>query len=176
MSNPWNRASPAVWPLGPNQSTDNFSGLPSGQAKGLGVISPTALSLSNPLGDIILPPWKITLTSSPSTGGSISRYLLFSEDDVLWPGNISPTSTSNQEVALAAWLASDTAVAQVALIDALTTQSGQTLYQTRWQTIRGLIGNVPTYCSILVYNDSSVAFASYSSGNQSAEYVVESYN
>jgi hypothetical protein len=174
MSNPWNRASPAVWPLGPNQSTDNFSGLPSGQARGLGVISPSTLSA--PFGDIILPPWRLTLASSPSAGNSISRYLLFSEDDVLWPGNINPASTSDQSTVLAAWLAADTAAGQVALIDTLTTQSGQTLYMTRWQTIRGLIGNVPTYCSILVYNQSGAAFAAYSSGNQSATYVPETYN
>jgi len=174
MSNPWNRASPATWPYGPNQTTDNFSSLPNGQAKGLGIISPSTVSA--PFGDIILPPWKFTLSANPTAGNSISRYLLFSEDDVLWPGNIGPTSTSDQSVALAAWLAADPLVANLALIDTLTMQGTQTLYLTRWVSIRGLIGNVPTYCAILIYNNSGQALAAYSSGNQSATYVTESYN
>jgi hypothetical protein len=173
MSNPWNRASPATWPNGPNQTTDNFSSLPNGQAKGLGVISPGTVSA--PYGDIILPPWKIA-TGTVTAGNTISRYLLFSEDNTLWPGNISPTSTSDQSTALAAWLAADPLVANLALIDTLTMQGGQALYQTRWASIRGLIGNVPTYCAILVYNNSGAALAAYSSGNQSATYVTESYN
>jgi hypothetical protein len=174
MSNPWNRASPATWPNGPNQTTDNFSSLPNGQAKGLGVISPSTGSA--PFGDIILPPWKFMLSANPTAGNSISRYLLFSEDDVLWPGNIGPTSPSDQSSLLAAWLAADPLVANLALIDTLTMQGTQTLYLTRWVSIRGLIGNVPSYCAILVYNNSGQALAAYLSGNQSATYVTESYN
>lgn len=172
MSNPWSRAAPATWPNGPNQSTDNFSGLANSAAKGLGILSPS--TVGQPFGDIILPPWRIT-TGTVTAGTTISRYLLFSEDGSLWPGNISPSSTSDQSTALASWLAYDPAAAALALIDTLTMQSGVTLYQTRWQSIRGLIGNVPSYCAIVVYNNSGAALAAYSSGNQSATYAAESY-
>jgi hypothetical protein len=150
-----------------------MSSLANGQAKGLGAIN--SGTISQPFGDIILPPWKITTAAGPTAGNMISRYLLFSEDNTIWPGGISPTSTSDQSSSLATWLAFDPGAAALALIDTLTIQSGVTLYQTRWQSIRGLIGNVPTYCTVLLYNTSGVALAAYSSGNQSATYVTESY-
>lgn len=141
------------------------------------MISPSPTSA--PYGDIILPPWKFTLSANPTAGNTISRYLLFSEDDATWPGNISPTSTSAQSSLFAAWLAADPLVENLALIDTLTMSGSQTLYQTRWVSIRGLIGNVPTYCAILVYNNSGQTLASYSAGppaNQIASYVTKSYN
>ncbi len=172
MSNPWSRAVATTWPNGPNQSPDNMSSLANGQARGLGIINPS--TLSQPFGDIILPPWKIS-TGTVSAGNTISRYLLFSEDNTLWPGGISPTSTFDQSAALNNWLAYDPAGAALALIDTLNMQAGVSLYQTRWQSIRGLIGNVPSYCAVLLYNNSGAALAAYSSGNQSATYATESY-
>ncbi len=172
MSNPWSRVAAATWPNGPNQSTDNMSSLANGQAKGLGVINPG--TLSQPFGDIILPPWKIT-TGTVTPGNTISRYLLFSEDNSLWPGGIDPNSTSDQSTALANWLAYDPAAAALTLLDTLTMQSGVTLYQTRWQSIRGLIGNVPTYCAVLLHNNCGATLAAYSSANQVATYATESY-
>lgn len=173
MSNPWSRATPVVWPNGPNQTTDNMSSLASAAAKGLGIVSPG--TVSQPFGDIILPPWKITLASGPTVGNAISRYLLFSEDGSLWPGGINPSSASDQSAALAAWLAYDPTAADLALIDTLTMSNAVTVYQTRWQSLRGLIGNIPSYCAVLLYNNSGVALAAYSAGNQSATYVGESY-
>ena len=126
MSNPWSRAVATTWPNGPNQSPDNMSSLANGQARGLGIINPS--TLSQPFGDIILPPWKIS-TGTVSAGNTISRYLLFSEDNTLWPGGISPTSTFDQSAALNNWLAYDPAAAALALIDTLNMQAGVSLYQ-----------------------------------------------
>src|SRR5271166_5480686 len=120
MSNPWSRGSVTTWPRGPNQSPDNFSSLASGAAKTLGVlINGTPAS---PWGDIILPAWKITLASSPTTGGLITRYLLFSEDNTVWPGGIDPTVNTDQSATLAAAIAADTGFG-AALIDTITVQS-----------------------------------------------------
>lgn len=183
MANPWTRATPLVWPYGPNGgSGDNFSGLPNNQAKTLGIVQPS--TLSQPLGDLILPPWKITLASSPTVaGGLITRYLLFAEDNTtpVWPGGISPTATGDQSAALATFLAYDPAAATLggAMLDQLTIQSGVQVYQTRWFTIsRGLIGNSASFATILIYNQSGYAFATYTAGppaNQAAPYVTDVY-
>jgi hypothetical protein len=175
MSNPWTRSTVITWPLGPNQSTDNFSALASGQCKCLGVLSPSGVAA--PFGDIVLPPWKITLASAPTAGAAISRYLLMSEDNTIWPGGISPASASDQSPALAAWLTYDPAAAQAAMLDQLVMSGSVTIYQTRWYSLRGaFLGNVPSYCTIAVFNQSGVAFAAYSSGNQVADYATDTYN
>lgn len=179
MSNPWNRATPAIWPYGANGgSGDNFSSLPTGQAKCIGVVQPGTLSA--PFGDLIIPPWKVTFASAPTTGTFFTRYVLFSEDPagVLWPGGISPTSGSDQSGLLAAWLAYDTGgagAAVLALLDQLMLSNSVSTYYTRWHSIRGLIGNVPTYCTILVYNQGGHALAAYSTGIHSTTYVSEAY-
>jgi hypothetical protein len=182
MSDPWLR-SPSVspfianWPNGPNQSTDNVTALAAGAANGMGVLNAEQLGIqSTPWGDIIIPVWKLTLASSPTTGGLISRYLLFSEDDILWPGAINPSvgQGTNQAAALAAWLLSDPQAANLALLDQLTVQSGQTVYQTRWYSVRGLIGTVPRFLSILLANGASVAFSA-TAGNHNTGYAVEYY-
>jgi hypothetical protein len=180
MPQPWDRTAPATWPMGPAQTTDNLSGLVSGTARGLGVISPSPTT--SPWGDIIIPPWQITLSSTPMAGNKIYRYLLFTEPPgTLWPGGIDPTSTSDQSAALAAWVGSppgtggyDPGAVGGALLDVLTTTTA-TVYRTRWFTLGRTIGNVASYTAILVYNDSGVDFAAYSSGNQVAQYVIESY-
>ena len=172
--NPWNRGTATVWPLGPNQSpTDNFSGLSAGAAKALGVINPSPIT--GPFGDIIIPSWKITLASSPATGGTIQVYLLFSEDNQVWPGGLDPTSTADQSATLAGALLADSGFSAGALLYTITVQSGVTVYQPRWFSLRGLIGNVPSYCSILIWNNTNVAFAAYSADNQVANYALDTY-
>ena len=173
MSNPWSRASPLTWPLGPNQTTDNFSGLPNGQAKCLGVISPS--TLTQPFGDVILPPWQYTTAAGPTAGNTIQRYMLFSEDNVIWPGGINPTAITDQSVALTTWLAADSAAVGGSLLDTITIQSGAILYKSSWRSIRGLVGDVPTYMTVLVWNQSGVALAAFSANNQSATYVLDTY-
>lgn len=173
MSNPWTRNAATAWPQGPNQSPDNFSGLASGAAKALGVINPSPTTA--PWGDLIIPPWKFTLASAPTTGGLIQVYLLFSEDNTTWPGGISPTSTSSQISTLQAWQSYDSTGAAAALLFELTASNSVTVYQTREFTIRGMSGQVPSYATALVYNNTSVAFAAFSAGNQVATYATETY-
>lgn len=175
MANPFTRGAVVTWQYGPAQSPDNFSSLAAGAARGLGVVNPG----TPPVGlyrDIILPPWQITLAASPTTGGTIQRYLLFSEDNTHWPGNISPTSTSSQAAALAAAILDDSGFATGTLIDTITVQSGTTVYYTRWFSLYALIGNMASYSSVLVYNNTSQAFAAFSSNNQVAQYALDTYN
>jgi hypothetical protein len=186
MSNPWTRngaGTPLVWPYGANgASGDNFSSLPNNAAKCLGVISPGTVTA--PFGDVIIPPWKFQLVSSPSvSGGLLTRYIFGSEDDTtpVWPGGISPTSTADQynsgNGAFGQWLSYDLNAAQ-AFFDQITIVSGIQTYYTRWRGLRGFFtdGNIPTYLTILCYNTTGYAIAAYSSGNNVTTYCTDTYN
>jgi hypothetical protein len=171
MSNPWLRGAPTVWPDGPAQSSDHVTSLANGQALGLGKLWAENLGLVTPLGDLILPPWKIT-TGSGSVNGTISRYLIVSEDGNLWTGGIDPTSSSDQSALLAAMLTYDGINA--ALIDSITVSAATTAYYFRWRSLQSLLGNVPHYVSVLIYNQSGQALNG-TAGNHTAQYVTEGY-
>jgi hypothetical protein len=171
MSNPWIRGAPAVWPHGPGQSPDSVTSLPNNQALGLGKLWAENIGLVTPFGDLILPPWKIT-TGSGGVSGTISRYLIASEDGSLWTGGIDPTSSSDQSALLAAMLAYDGTNA--ALIDSITVSAATTAYYFRWRSLQGLLSNVPHYVSILLYNQSGQALNA-TAGNHTVQYASESY-
>ena len=171
MSNPWSRGAPATWPHGPGQSPDSITSLPNNQALGMGKLWAENIGLVTPLGDLILPPWKIT-TGSGTVAGTISRYLIVSEDGVLWTGGIDPTSSSDQSAALSAMLAYDGANA--ALIDQITVSAATTAYYFRWRSLQAMLGNVPHYASILVYNQSGQALNG-TAANHTAQYASEAY-
>ena len=171
MSNPWIRGAPTVWPHGPGQSPDAITALANGQALGMGKLWAENIGLATPLGDLILPPWKIT-TGSGWVSGTISRYLIVSEDGSLWTGGIDPTSSSDQSAALFAMLNYDGANA--ALIDNITVSAASTAYYFRWRSLQSMLGNVPHYVSILVYNQSGQALSA-TAGNHTAQYASESY-
>ena len=92
MSNPLSVASLATFPLGPGQSTDNLTGLPNGQAKGLGALGTTLVQYY----DDIVAPIQIKSGSSVSGSGTVSLFLVCSEDGVSWTNGINPNSTSDQ--------------------------------------------------------------------------------
>jgi hypothetical protein len=171
MSNPWVRGTPTVWPHGPGQTPDALTSLANGQAKGMGSLWAENISLVTPFGDLILPPWKIT-TGSGSVSGPISRYLITSEDGSLWTGGIDPTSSSDQSTLLSAMLTYDGVNA--ALIDQVTAAAANTAYYFRWRSLQSLLGNVPHYVSILVFNQSGQAL-NVTAGNHTAQYASESY-
>jgi hypothetical protein len=171
MSNPWIRGAPTVWPHGPGQSPDIVTSLPNGQALGIGKLWAENIGLITPLGDLILPPWKIT-TGSGGVSGTISRYLIVSEDGLLWTGGIDPTSASDQSTLLSAMLTYDGANA--ALIDSITVSAPTTAYYFRWRNLQGMLSNVPRYMSILLYNQSGQALSA-TAGNHTVQYASESY-
>ena len=171
MSNPWLRGTPTVWPHGPGQSPDSVTSLPNNQALGRGKLWAENIGLVTPLGDLILPPWKIT-TGSGGVSGTISRYLIASEDGSLWTGGIDPTSSSDQSTLLSAMLTYDGTNA--ALIDSITVSAPTTAYYFRWRSLQGLLSNVPHYISILLYNQSGQALSA-TAGNHTVQYASESY-
>lgn len=171
MSNPWIRGAPTVWPHGPGQSPDTLTALANGEALGMGKLWAENIGLATPLGDLILPPWRVT-TGSGSVGGTISRYLIVSEDGSLWTGGIDPTTLSDQSTALLAMLGYDGANA--ALIDQITVSTSTTAYYFRWRSLQSMLGNAPHYVSILVYNQSGQALSA-TAANHTAQYASESY-
>jgi hypothetical protein len=171
MSNPWVRANPTVWPQGPGQSPDHLTALPNGQALGMGKLWAENIGLVSPLGDLILPPWKIR-TGAGTVSGTVSRYLILSEDGALWTGGIDPTSSSDQSALLTAMLSYDGANA--ALLDSITVSASATTYYFRWRSLQSLLSNLPHYASILVYNQSGQALDA-TAANFTAQYVSESY-
>jgi hypothetical protein len=171
MSNPWIRGAPAVWPHGPGQSPDSVTSLPNGQALGMGSLWAENIGLVTPLGDLILPPWKIT-TGSGAVSGTISRYLIVSEDGSNWTGGINPTSSSDQSTLLSAMLAYDNSNA--AFIDQITVSVAATAYYFRWRSLQSMLGNAPHYVSVLLYNQSGQALSAIA-GNHTAQYASESY-
>ena len=90
----------------------------------------------------------------------------------MWTGGIDPTSSSDQSTALAAMLSYDGASA--ALIDSITVSAAATTYFFRWRSLQSMLGNVPHYAAILVYNQSGQALDS-TAANFTAQYVSESY-
>jgi hypothetical protein len=171
MSNPSIRGTPTVWPDGPAQSPDHVTSLANGQALGLGKLWAENIGLATPFGDLILPPWKIT-TGSGSVSGTISRYLILSEDGTLWTGGVDPTSNSDQSTALAAMLAYDGTNAS--LIDSITVAAASTAYYFRWRSLQSMLGNLPHYASVLIYNQSGRALSA-TAAPHTVQYVSESY-
>jgi len=144
MSNPLSVASLATFPLGPGQSTDNLTGLPNSQAKGLGTLGATLVQYY----DDIVAPIQIKSGSSVSGSGTVSLFLVCSEDGVSWTNGINPNSTSDQS-SLIGSLAS--------LMPVVTMTANATLYHFPEFSVYSLLGFMPTYWSILVYNQSGAA-------------------
>ena len=145
MSNPLSVASLATFPLGPAQSTDNLTALPNGQAKGLGALGTTLVQYY----DDIVAPIQIKSGSAVSGSGTVSLYLVCSEDGISWTNGLNPNSTSDQS-SLIGSLASLTPMVTVA--------ANAALYYFSEFSVYSLLGFMPTYWSILVYNQSGAAF------------------
>ena len=161
MSNPLSVASLAAFPLGPGQSTDNLTALPNGQAKGLGAVGTTLVQYY----DDIVAPIQIKSGSAVSGSGTASLYLVCSEDGISWTNGINPNSTSDQS-SLIGSLASLTPVVSV-------TASAAVYYFPEF-SVYSLLGFMPTYWSILVYNQSGSAF-DLTAANFYAKHSLVSY-
>jgi hypothetical protein len=161
MSNPLTVASLATFPLGPGQSTDNLTALPNGQAKGLGALGTSLVQYY----DDVVAPIQIKSGSSVSGSGTVSLYLVCSEDGTSWTNGISPISTSDQS-SLIGSLPSLTSV--------VTVTANAALYYFPEFSVYSLLGFMPTYWSILIYNQSGAAF-DLTAANFYAKHSLVSY-
>ncbi|HWS93831.1 MAG TPA: hypothetical protein VN306_15480 [Mycobacterium sp.] len=144
MSNPLSVASLATFPLGPGQSTDNLTALQNGQAKGLGALGTTLVQYY----DDIVAPIQIKSGSSVSGSGSVSLFLVCSEDGTNWTNGINPNSSADQSSLIGTL---------TPLTPAVTVASNATIYVLPEFSIYSLLGFMPTYWSIVVYNQSGAA-------------------
>jgi hypothetical protein len=144
MSNPLSVASLATFPLGPGQSTDNLTALPNGQAKGLGALGTTLVQYY----DDIVAPIQIKSGSSVSGSGNVSLFLVCSEDATNWTNAINPNSSADQSSLIGTL---------TPLAPAVTVASDATIYVLPEFSIYSLLGFMPTYWSIVVYNQSGAA-------------------
>jgi hypothetical protein len=172
MSDPWSRGTPATWPYGPSgASGDHVTGLANNTTVALGFLVPG--TISQPFGDIILPPWKLT-TGSGSVSGVISRWLITSEDGSNWTGGLSPISGSDQSAALAAYLATDANASAAMLIDQITASAAATAYWFRERFLYSFLGNIPTYTAILLQNQSGQALSA-TAAQHLVQNVIDGY-
>jgi hypothetical protein len=145
MSNPLSVASLATFPLGPAQSTDNLTGLPSNQAKGLGSLGTALVQYY----DDIVAPLQFKSGASGTTGtGTVSLYLVCSEDGTNWSNGINPNSSSDQSTLIG--------TLQM-LTPAITVTANATTYLFPEFSIYSLLGFMPTYWAVVVYNQSGAA-------------------
>jgi len=162
MSNPLSVASLATFPLGPGQSTDNLTALPNGQAKGLGALGTTLVQYYD---DIVAPIQIKSGTAGVTGSGTASLFLVCSEDGTSWTNGINPNSTSDQS----------------SLIDSLpslspvvTVAANGALYYFPEFSVYSLLGFMPTYWALLVYNQSGTAFDA-TAANFIAKHSLVSY-
>jgi hypothetical protein len=90
MASPFTYGSVTNMPNGPGAGTDNLTGLTNGKALGLGNLT----NGGTPYANVMIPPIKIKTGTTAS--GTLSLYLITSEDGTIYTDGISPTSTSDQ--------------------------------------------------------------------------------
>ena len=161
MSNPLSVASLATFPLGPGQPTDNLTALPNGQAKGLGALGTGLVQYY----DDIIAPIRLKSGGSVSGSGNASLFLVCSEDGITWTNGINPNSTSDQSSLLGSL---------PSLTPVMTMAANATPYYFPEFSVYSLLGFMPTFWAIVVYNQSGAAFDS-SATNFFAQHSLVSY-
>jgi hypothetical protein len=169
MANPYVPANPAAWPNSPGGGgTDALSALANNVAKGLG--KPAAFNGSQ-FADLLSAPIKFTsgtVPSSPNGIGTVSLYLILSEDGSSWTNGIDPTSTSDQSALIGSI---------PLLVPSVVVTTTATAYYFPWFSVMEILGSptMPSYVSLLVYNQSGAAFATTSGSNNVAKYNLISF-
>lgn len=163
MSNPLAvPTTPVVFPLGPGQTQDNLTALPSGYARSLGIIGSAGVQYYD---DNIAP---LQVRSGPGANniGAISLYLIVSEDRVIWTDGIDPTSTADQSAK----------IIKARLISSFNNVAPSTVYVfDGWSVFTSFdMGYMPTFWSVVVLNQSGGSFDPTAS-NFSAKHTLVSY-
>src|SRR5271166_471076 len=148
MSNPLSVAALTTFPIGPAQSTDNLTGLPNNQAKGLGSLGTT---LTQYYDDNVAPIQFKSGASGVTGTGTVALYLVCSEDGATWSNGINPTSTSDQSPLIGSL---------PLFTPAIVVGANATTYVFPEFSIYSLLGFMPTYWAVVVYNQSGAALDS----------------
>ena len=143
MSSPPIPAGPVAFPNGPGQPADNLTGLANGKALGLGMVG-TAFTQYF---DCIVASIFIKSGTGTSGTGTVSLYLVVSEDGTHWSGGIDPTSTSDQS----AKLAGQTALQEI------TVGADATEYYFNEFSFSNVLSFMPTFMAVVIWNKSGAA-------------------
>lgn len=140
---------PVTFPNGPGQPTDNLTALPSGQAMGLGAVG---VALQQYWDDNV-GPMTVTTGASVSGSGTFQLYLVVSEDGTHWTNGISPGAHSDQSALL-------TGLTPVPFT--LSTPAASTSYVFPEFSVYQLLGYMPTFWTLVAYNQTGGALAASS--------------
>jgi len=161
MTNPLSYGTLTTMPNGPGAGTDNLTSLPSATALGQGVLDFSAA----PVYDCVIAPMKVKSGSTgTSASGLLTGYIITSEDNTVWTDGISPTSASDQSAKIATAMVAF----QIAVV------ANATTYQTPEVSIFAILGFVPRYAALVVYNQSGHALDTTST-NFYEKYSITSY-
>lgn len=155
MTNPYTRSSYTAFPNGPGQGTDNVTSLASGAASALGVIGPAS---PLPAADYLIGPSTVMTGTGPSTTGTLSLYVIVSEDGSHYTGGMSATATTNA-TALNAWLANASlnAITLRGVVQTILANAANTAYYFDEFNLSQLFTNIPSYWALLLVNNSGAA-------------------
>jgi hypothetical protein len=162
MSNPFSRGSLTTFPDGPGQVTDNLTALPNGFARGLGAVQ--LVSAGAPAADCVVAPIQIKSGTGTSGTGNCALYIICSEDNTIYDSEVSPGSTSDQSGV----------ISSARLVQPITVSADATLYAFNEFSVWSKLGFIPTWFTVVVYNQSGAAL-DVTASNFSAKYAVDSY-
>jgi hypothetical protein len=171
LADPLVRSAPTAFPYGPSgASGDNITSLATTQIRGLGTISNSPVT--SPVSDWVVGPIKITTGTTPTVGGTIELHLVVSVDGTIFTGGVNPAVAADQSTAWVAAIAADPNLTATQILTV--TATSNVAYYFREFSIVGILGYVPDYWSLLVYNKTGVALNA-TAGNHSASYRAETY-
>ena len=160
-----------MFPWGPGGgSGDNVSSLANNTVRGLGTISPSPVT--SPASDWVVGPIKIRTGTSPSAGGTIEMHLVVSTDGSIFTGGVNPAVGADQATAWAAAIAADPSLTATQILTVTATSNAD--YYFREFSVVGVLGYVPDYWSLLIFNKSGAALNA-TAGNHDAHYRAETY-
>ena len=151
------------FPFGPGQTTDNLTGLASGQAKVLGSVGDGSLIF-----DIVVAP--LMFTTGAGGVGTVELWIALSENGGapptgIWSAGIDPTSTADQSAKVID--------GQVRLLQSITTASATTYYFDEF-ALGSVLGFFPMYSCPIVWNKTAAALSA-TAANHSAHYSRQNF-
>ena len=147
---------PQQFPLGPGQATDNLTGLPNLNMKGLGHVGTAQTAYV----DAIIAPIAVRTAASAVSGTGVIRLFLVVAEEIVSPSRftdgIDPDATANQIAALG-----QATVAN--LVDTITggqngLQNG-TVYYFQGFSVKSVLGYTPTFWALVILNNSGAALS-----------------
>jgi hypothetical protein len=140
MANPLSVAALAAFPL-----VSNLQTLPTAQAKGLGSVGTTLVQYYD---DNVAPITIRSGASGVSASGTVSFFLICSEDGTNWTNGINPNATTDQSLALAGL---------TPLQPILPVVANATNYIFPEFSVYSILGFMPSYWALVAFNQSGAA-------------------